>query len=167
MNRCIGHSKVVITNNYYIIADLQAQHTSLLSLFQPVVTTLAVAITHTNNYSSSQFEAHYTDSTRRFSNHTPSLRRPTSSKQLSPAANGSFCQLPPVAILATIHWTTDSLVRSFPLITTDWIQLGRSTDTASERSERTRWRHRLRHLFYCRITYHIIITQQTNYKHLA
>jgi hypothetical protein len=36
---------------------------------------------------------------------------------------------------------------------TDCIQLGRSTDIVSEHSERTRRKHRLRRLFYCRVTY--------------
>jgi hypothetical protein len=61
MNRFIGRSQVVITDNYYIITDLQALHTDLLHLFPSVVTTLAVAITHTNNRSSSQFKAYFTD----------------------------------------------------------------------------------------------------------
>jgi hypothetical protein len=42
----------------------------------------------------------------------------------------------------------------------DWIQLGRSADIASERSERTCRKHHLRHLFYCHVTYHVVITQQ-------
>jgi hypothetical protein len=65
--------------------------------------------------------------------------------------------------------------RSLSVQTHDWIQLGRSTDRASERSERTRWKHRLWHLFYCCVTYHVNITQAahssagrcpaTRYKH--
>jgi hypothetical protein len=39
------------------------------------------------------------------------------------------------------------------LTDTDWIQLGWFTDIVSERSERTRRKHRLQHLFYCRVTY--------------
>jgi hypothetical protein len=41
--------------------------------------------------------------------------------------------------------------------------LGRSTDIVSERSERTRRKHRLRHLFYCRVTYHVIITRTSHW----
>jgi hypothetical protein len=44
-------------------------------------------------------------------------------------------------LLISLHWLTNFCV-------------GRSTDIASER---TRWKHRLRHLFCC-ISYHVIIT---------
>jgi hypothetical protein len=43
---------LLITLNHNTIA---IRHTNLLSLFPPVITTLAVVITHTNNYSTSQF----------------------------------------------------------------------------------------------------------------
>jgi hypothetical protein len=54
MNRFIAFLAVVTTNNSCTIADLQALHPNLLSLFPPVVTTLAVGIKHTNNYSTWQ-----------------------------------------------------------------------------------------------------------------
>jgi hypothetical protein len=40
------------------------------------------------------------------------------------------------------------------LLYIDWIQLGRSTDIASEQ---TRWKHRLWRLLYCCVLYHITI----------
>jgi hypothetical protein len=59
----------------------------------------------------------------------------------------------------TIHSCTDSLTLTICtwlhnyLTDTDWIQLGWFTDIVSKRSERTRRKHRLRGLFYCRVTY--------------
>jgi hypothetical protein len=52
------------------------------------------------------------------------------------------------AALPEVHW--------FPYCQythTHWIQLGWFTYIVSERSERTRRKHSLRHLFYCRVTY--------------
>jgi hypothetical protein len=56
IDRFIELPPVVTTNNYYTIADLhnlQALHINFLSLLLPVVTTLAIAIAHTNNYNTS------------------------------------------------------------------------------------------------------------------
>jgi hypothetical protein len=47
--------------------------------------------------------------------------------------------------LHSLHWMTYA----------HW--LCRSTHISSERSERTRRKHRLRYLFYCRVKYHVII----------
>jgi hypothetical protein len=78
-------------------------------------------------------------------------------------------------IIHSLNYTSfydDSLQLNFDytdlsLSTTDWrllhtdsIQLGRSTDIASER---TRQKHRLRHLFYCRVTYNVVITQASHW----
>jgi hypothetical protein len=72
--------------------------------------------------------------------------------------------------MSSLHWPTSSC--GYFLATTrtlnctdgthctDWIQLGQSNDITSECSERTRWKHHLRHLFYCCVSYHVITTQQ-------
>jgi hypothetical protein len=113
---------LVITLNHSAIAIPHILRSTLdhnpHSLCPPVLTALAVVITHTNN------SLNWTD--------------------------GTHC----IALLISLHW--HSLLQP----TTHWIQLGWSADIASECSERTCWKHRLQHLFYCRVMYHVVITQQ-------
>jgi hypothetical protein len=66
---------------------------------------------------------------------------------------------PDSQILKFLYCTVLTCTNSWYQYTTlHW--LGRSTDTASERPERTRWKQRLRHFLYCCVSYHVITRQR-------
>jgi hypothetical protein len=119
-------------------------------LCPPVVTTLAVVITHTNISLNCRDGTHCSAITTLTELHFI-LRRLTTTDCL----HYDYTLLHSDLSLTTdlIRLTTTDFDYTLILTATDWIQLGRSTDIVFKRSERTRWKHRLRHLFYCRVTY--------------
>jgi hypothetical protein len=56
-----------------------------------------------------------------------------------------------------------SVQKFMPSYWYDCIELGWFTDIILERSERTRRKYRLRHLFYCRVTYYVSITEASHW----
>jgi hypothetical protein len=144
MNRFIEPSQVVITAKYNAVTDLpNRNHSTLIYTvyFQqsPLsfswqwicsTGTIKASLNHTLLVS-----LYYTTH-KVFKSHVKS-------------SEVDFPTLEAYCLLATAHSSSQRLTA----------KLGRSSDIASERYERTPWKHCLRNHFYCCVTYHVIIAQ--------